>query len=249
VVAGEEGHHGSGSEKRSERDRHLPRLQAVAGEQDRAGEEREQEPEHDSHRRRPAEQRADQERELDVSHPHAAWVGERCEEEESSRSDRSERPLRRRMGDRSQREHGGRRRQHDQIRDHLPLEVGSRDHHERSARDSGCGCLQRDAEGEHAAGEEQCGGELDREVARGNARAAAAAAAAEERVREDRHVVVPADRRLAAHAGRSGPHDGAPQRHAGGHDAEETADREPGHEDEGQDEVHPLRYRHSGSRA
>jgi hypothetical protein len=34
--------------------------------------------------------------------------------------------------------------------------------------------------------------------------------------------------------------DRAAQRHAGGYHAEEAPDREPGHEDEREDEVHPL---------
>jgi hypothetical protein len=69
---------------------------------------------------------------------------------------------------------------------------------------------------------------------------AVAATAPEERVGDQRDVVVPADRRVAAHAGGAGPHDGAAQRDAGRDDAEEAAESEPRHEDEGEDEVHVL---------
>ena len=113
-----------------------------------------------------------------------------------------------------------------------------RHHDEGGAPDGRRGRLQREPEREHAAHEEQRGRELDGEVARRDADTAAAAAAAQHRVREHRHVVVPADRRLAAHARRSRPHDRAAQGHTRGDDAEEAAQCEPGHEDEREDEVH-----------
>ena len=84
-------------------------------------------------RRRPAEHRADQERELDVAHAHAARVGERREEEKAGGAERAERPLRRRIGDRLQPEHGSRSRQHDPVRDDPPLEVGGGRDDERGA--------------------------------------------------------------------------------------------------------------------
>ena len=46
------------------------------------------------------------------------------------------------------------------------LEVGRRDDDERGTADRGGGRMQRQPEGEHAAGEEECRRELDRRVAR-----------------------------------------------------------------------------------
>src|SRR3954463_1210349 len=248
-LARKERDHRAGREEGRKRDPELPGAGAVAREQDRTWHESQAEGEQDSDGCRQAEKRADQEGELDVSHPHSTWIGERRDEQEPGGSDRADCPLGRRMRDRLQCEHRGRRGQHHAVRDDSPFEVGRRHDDERAARDRGCSGLDCEAEREYTADEEQRRGKLDREVTRWNADTAAAAAAAQERIREDRHVVVPAERRFAAHARRAGAHDGAAQGHTGGHHAEEAPERQPGHENERQDEVHLALYRQPGRAA
>ena len=144
------------------------------------------------------------------------------------------------MRGRLQRQDGSSGRQHDAVRNDAPLEVGRGHDDQRGACDRGRGGLERETEREHAAREQKRRRELDREVAWRDAHAAATAATAEERIGENRHVVVPADRRLAAHTRRAGLHDGAVQGHARGHHAEEAPECEPGDEHEWEDEVHHL---------
>ena len=119
-------------------------------------------------RSRPAEQRADQQCELDVSHPHAAGIDERYEEEESRQAERADRPHGRRMPDGVQREDDERSGQHHAVGDDPPLDVGRRHDDERSAGDRGRGGPERESEREHAGHEEERSRELDGEVARRN---------------------------------------------------------------------------------
>ena len=129
-------------------------------------------------RRSAAEQRADQQRELHVSHSHAAGVGERREEQESRQAERADRPLGRRMPDRLQHEDDGRGGQHDAVRDDPPLEVGGRHDDERGAGDRGRRRLSVNPNASTQPTRRQRGRELDGEVARRDPRAALAAAAA-----------------------------------------------------------------------
>src|SRR5439155_765636 len=82
-VAREERDDRAEGEERRERYAHLAGGGSVAGEQEDAGDEPRKHPDHQGDRNLTAEHRAQQERELDVTHAHPAGVGERCDEQEA----------------------------------------------------------------------------------------------------------------------------------------------------------------------
>ena len=98
--------------------------------------ERREHADHHRNRHRAPERGAEQQRELDVAHAHAARVGERGEEQEGARAEAgSDRPLGDGWigGDAGEDDRGGR--EHDPVRDDPVLEVGRRDGDERRAED------------------------------------------------------------------------------------------------------------------
>ena len=82
-----------------------------------------------------AEHRAEQQRELDVPHPHALRIRERGDEEEAGGAERAERPLRARVEDRLGDERDGRGRHDDPVRDDSVLDVDRGEHDEDDAED------------------------------------------------------------------------------------------------------------------
>ena len=230
------------AEERGERDRHLPRYPAVAGEEHRARHERREHPEHQRDRDRPPEHRPEQQRELDVSHPHPGGVRERGREQERGGAEAADRPLRARVERRLGDEHERRGRQHDPVRHEPVAEVGRRERDEHEGEERCDERLRGGAPRERAAGDEAGGRELDGRVEPADPGAAGAATPAQGDVREHRHVVVPADLLAAAHAGRAASRDRAPLRHARRDDVQEAAERERRREDDRcQCEFHGLR--------
>ena len=153
-------------EERPERDLHLPRRLAVAGEQHDRRHERGDHPDHHRDRNGAPEHEAEQQRELDVAHPHPAGIGERGEEEEERGAEPGDQPTRatgRSAVCATSTIAGGR--QDDPVRDDEALDVDHRDRDEHGAEERGDRGLEREPEDEDAGGDEQRGDELDGRVA------------------------------------------------------------------------------------
>jgi diguanylate cyclase (GGDEF)-like protein len=105
----------------------------------------------------PAEQGAEEGRELDVAHAHPGRVDERGHKECAARGKRRERPLDAGIANRLGDEGHGCRRQDDAVGDDAPLQVGHRDGDEDDAAEGRDECLSQ------VEGEEARGGERNRE--------------------------------------------------------------------------------------